>query len=249
MVDATLFAERLELVRNQIDAACTRAGRSPSEVTLVAVSKTHPPEDVLALYQCGQLDFGENRPEEAVEKMGACQQQMPGAAIRWHMIGHVQSRKARLVAGRFVLVHSVDSLKLAGKLSRLAQEAGFQQDVLLEVNISGEPTKYGWQVHGWESSQTVREGLWQDVRQILTEMGGLRVCGLMTMAPIVADPEQVRPVFSGLRQLRDALREGFPAVGWDELSMGMTDDFPVAVEEGATIVRIGRAIFGPRLAR
>lgn len=246
ILNAQELNERLRFVREQIAAACRAAGRSPDTVTLVAVSKTHPPELVAAAWQAGQTDFGENRPEEAVEKIAAVRAKLPGAPVRWHMIGHIQSRKARLVLSRFVLIHSVDSLRLASKLSRLAQDAGETLDVLLEMNTSGEASKYGWQVAGWEESATLRQTLWEDVRQIQA-LPGIRVRGLMTMAPIVAEAEQARPTFAGLRRLRDALAESFPQLDWSQLSMGMTDDFPVAISEGATIVRIGRAIFGPRL--
>ncbi|NPV67941.1 MAG: YggS family pyridoxal phosphate-dependent enzyme [Anaerolineae bacterium] len=238
--------ERLRFVREQIAAACQAAGRSPETVTLVAVSKTQPPDLVVAAWRAGQTDFGENRPEEAVEKITAVSAKLPVAPVRWHMIGHIQSRKARLVLSRFVLIHSVDSLRLASKLSRLAQDAGETLDILLEMNTSGEASKYGWPVAGWEGSATLRQALWEDVRQIQT-LPGIRVRGLMTMAPIVTDAEQARPIFAGLRRLRDALAESFPQVDWSQLSMGMTDDYPVAISEGATIVRIGRAIFGPRL--
>ncbi len=246
IVDAQGLAERLRVVRDQIVAACLAAGRSPETVTLVAVSKTHPPEVVAAAWQVGQTDFGENRPEEAVEKIAAVREKLPGAAVRWHMIGHIQSRKARLVLSRYALIHAVDSLHLAAKLSRLAQEAGESLDILLEMNTSGEASKYGWQAAGWERSATVRQALWADIRDLLA-LPGLKVHGLMTMAPVVAEMELARPTFAGLRRLRDALAESYPQADWSQLSMGMTDDFPVAISEGATIVRIGRAIFGPRV--
>jgi len=244
--DAQGLEQRLQEVRSQIAAACRAAGRSPESVTLVAVSKTQPVELVVAAWQAGQADFGENRPEEAVEKIAAVREHLPDAPLRWHMIGHIQSRKARLVPERFVLIHSVDSLRLAARLSRLAEEAQEPLDVLLEMNTSGEASKYGWQVAAWEDSATVRQALWADVGQILV-LPGLRVRGLMTMAPVVAEAEQTRPVFAGLRCLRDALAGAFPQADWSQLSMGMTDDYPVAISEGATIVRIGRAIFGPRV--
>ncbi|MCD6291077.1 MAG: YggS family pyridoxal phosphate-dependent enzyme, partial [Anaerolineae bacterium] len=154
----------------------------------------------------------------------------------WHMIGHVQSRKAAsVIEGNYVMVHSVDRVKLARRLSRLALQAGRVQDVLLEVNVSGEPTKYGFKP----------EDLVPAVEEIAS-LSGIRVRGLMTMAPIVEDTEQARPVFVALRELRDVMVLRFPELDWSHLSMGMTDDFEVAVEEGATIVRIGRAIFGAR---
>lgn len=240
--------QRLADVQAEIAAACQAAGRSPDEVTLVAVSKTHPAEEVVTAFEAGQVDFGENRPEEAVEKIAQLKTLQPDAGLRWHMIGHVQSRKARLVVGRFVLVHSLDSMKLAEKLSRLAQEEALTLDMLLEINISGEQSKYGFEATKWKNSRSVRESLWDDIQSMLN-MPGIRLRGLMTMAPIVEDQELARPVFAGLRELRDTLRQEFPQSQWDVLSMGMTDDFGVAIEEGATLVRIGRAIFGPRMVR
>ncbi len=253
VVDAAVaegtIAERLARVWEQIEAACQAAGRSTNEITLVAVSKTQPVEAILEAVAAGLTDVGENRPEEAVPKIAAVDASLPEAArLRWHMVGHIQSRKARLVVSRFDLIHSVDSLKLAGKLSRLAEEAGRTLDVLLEMNVSGEATKSGWDAVDWDRVPTTRESLWGDIRSILA-LRGLRLHGLMTVAPLVTDPEMARPTFVALRRLRGALREDFPEVDWGELSMGMTDDFPVAIAEGATIVRIGRAIFGPRVVR
>jgi len=239
---------QLAEVQHQIALACAQAGRDPQDVTLVAVSKTHPAKAVLDALHAGQMDFGENRPEEALGKIAAVADAMgpDERAPRWHMIGHVQSRKARNVVQRFTLVHSVDTLKLAQKLSHLCEERDCRQDILLEINISGEESKSGFAAAGWAQAATVRESLWSDIQSMLA-LPGLRVRGLMTMAPIVEDPEQTRPVFAGLRHLCEALREDFPQSDWPELSMGMTDDYPVAIAEGATLVRIGRAIFGRRL--
>lgn len=240
---------RLAAVQAQIVAACRSADRSPDDVTLVGVSKTHPAQTVLAGFQAGLRDFGENRPEEAASKIPAVQAQLPpGASIRWHMIGHIQSRKARHVLTDYALLHSLDSLKLAEKLARLLpDDPAPPLHVLLEVNVSGEASKYGWQAPDWQHSATTRAALWADVRAILA-LPGLNVRGLMTMAPIVPDAEATRPVFAALRALRDALRQDFPQADWQELSMGMSDDYPVAIQEGATIVRVGRALFGPRAA-
>jgi pyridoxal phosphate enzyme (YggS family) len=161
------------------------------------------------------------------------------------MIGHVQSRKAQEVIGAFDCIHSLDSLKLAERYSRFAVESGRDVAVLLEVNVSGEESKSGFEASGWKHNRTQRESLWNDIRRII-ELPGLHVDGLMTMAPVVEQMEQVRPVFAELRGLREALAADFPAASWKALSMGMTDDYPVAIEEGATLVRIGRAIFGAR---
>jgi hypothetical protein len=156
--------------------------------------------------------------------------------IRWHVIGTIQSRKSGDAVGPFVLIHSVDRLKLAQRLSRDALAAGRVMDVLLEVNVSGEASK-----HGFTAAETLAAA------PELAALAGIRVRGLMTMAPLVEDPQDTRPVFQGLRMVRDELAVIHPRLGWRELSMGMTNDFEVAVEEGATLVRIGSAIFGPRL--
>ena len=238
------IAERIAGVQAAIEHACQRAGRSPESVTLIAVSKTHPPDRIAEAVRAGLRRFGENRVEEAIPKMTAVAE-MVDEPFEWHMIGHVQSRKARYVTADFALLHSLDSLKLAGRLNRALTEQGRVLDVLLEVNVSGEETKHGWDAYNWQERAAARRALWDDVAHILA-LPGLRVCGLMTMAPIVDDPQDARPVFAALRTLRDALANDFPMATWDHLSMGMTDDYPVAIEEGATLVRIGRAIFGPR---
>jgi len=159
----------------------------------------------------------------------------------WHMIGHVQSRKAKQAVALSDVIHSVDSLRLARRLERFATEMDRSVPILLEINVSGEASKYGFAA--WDG--VTREQLIQEAR-LLEPLTHLEVRGLMTMAPIVANPEDARPVFRRLREVRDLLRERLPFAKWTELSMGMTDDFEVAIEEGATIVRIGRAIFGPR---
>lgn len=233
----------LSHVRDTIAVACARVGRDPSQVTLVAVSKTHPASAVLEAAAAGVQHFGENRVEEAQNKIPAVTGAV-SAPLVWHMIGHIQSRKAKDVVPLFQMLHSVDSLKLAGKLSRIAAEAGITLPVLLEVNVSGEESKSGFNGAGWSANPAVKEALWQDVAQI-SALPGLQVRGLMTMAPIVDDMEQARPVFAQLAALRGALVESL-GITLPELSMGMTDDYPVAIEEGATIIRVGRAIFGER---
>lgn len=238
------ITHRLETVRTAIADACTRAGRSPDAVTLVAVSKTHSAAEIAAAVAAGVRHLGENRVEEALPKMQAVAELVTEPPT-WHMIGHVQSRKARYITSGFTLLHSLDSVRLAERLNRTLTAQDNTLDVLLEVNVSGEESKEGWHAHGWRDDPDIRRALWDDVRHLLT-LPGLHVRGLMTMAPIVDDVEQARPVFAGLRELRDALADDFPDAAWDELSMGMTDDYPVAIEEGATLVRIGRAIFGPR---
>jgi hypothetical protein len=240
------MAERLAEVRSRVAAACASVGQPSDAVTLIAVSKTHPVHAILQAADAGQLHFGENRPEEAVEKIAAASAAVPRHRLIWHMIGHVQSRKAKDVVGAFDLIHSLDSVKLAERYARLAEERDVAPpQALLEVNISGEASKAGFAASGWRTDHTVRETLWREIGQI-TALASLRVVGLMTIAPMVADPEMARPVFADLRALRDALAGDFPAATWDVLSMGMTDDFEVAIQEGATMIRIGRAIFGSR---
>lgn len=238
------IAENLSRVCQRIDAACERAGRDRDSVTLVAVSKTHPAQAVLEAVEVGVQHFGENRVEEAVTKIPVVMAETERPVV-WHMIGHIQSRKAKDVPPLFSVVHSVDTFRLAEKLSRAVTERGGSLDVLLEVNVSGEASKAGIAAFGWEYDAGVRAQVWRDVQQIAA-LPGLNVRGLMTMAPIVPDMEQARPVFAALAGLRQALSESLD-VALPDLSMGMTDDYPVAIEEGATLVRIGRAIFGERV--
>lgn len=237
------ITDNIARVRESIDAAAARAGRDPSAVTMIAVSKTHSAASVLEAVTAGVQHFGENRVEEGEAKIPAVTTQTD-APITWHMIGHVQSRKAKDVLPLFPVVHSVDTVKLAERFSRLLIERGGVLDVLLEVNVSGEASKSGFAASGWERDPAVREALYADVRHIAA-LPGLRARGLMTMAPIVERMELARPVFISLRALRDHLSETL-ALALPDLSMGMTDDYPVAIEEGATLVRIGRAIFGER---
>jgi hypothetical protein len=234
------LAERVQRVQLRIAAACQLAGRNLEEVRLVAVSKTRPASDILAAFEAGVQHFGENRVEEAVIKIP----QTAPANLNWHMIGHIQSRKARDVIGPFSLIHSVDRPDLAEKLSRLAVERQVDLPVLVQINISGEASKSGLNAVSWRDDSQRRHDLWDAIRS-LAALPGLQVRGLMTLAPIVAHMEETRPVFKGLAALRDALCADL-TIDLAELSMGMTDDYPVAIEEGATLVRIGRAIFGER---
>ncbi|MGQ9909812.1 MAG: YggS family pyridoxal phosphate-dependent enzyme [Candidatus Flexifilum sp.] len=237
------FTARLHRVRDQIRAACQKAGRSPDEVTLVAVSKTHPADAVVTAIEAGLQHFGENRVEEAAGKIPQMRQ-LTDRPVIWHMIGHVQSRKARDLPGLFALVHSIDTIRLADKLSRALAEAGQTMDVLLEMNVSGEASKAGFAAHNWRNNETIRAQLAESLDAV-ARLPNIRVRGLMTMAPIAEDPETVRWVFADLRELRDWLARS-TGIALPELSMGMTDDFPVAIEEGATLIRIGRALFGER---
>ncbi|MDR5694095.1 MAG: YggS family pyridoxal phosphate-dependent enzyme [Armatimonadota bacterium] len=219
----------IAIVRERIAAAATRAGRNPEEVTLVAVTKGVGIDRVLEAIASGVTHIGENRVQEAAVKFP----HLPPGIVR-HMVGHLQRNKAKLALRLFDLIHSVDSLRLAEELNRRAMDAGVTMDVLIQVNVSGEPTKYG-------ISPEEVEALVEN----MTSFPGLRLRGLMTIAPLGEHAEQARPYFRRLRELGERLRNKVRLEKL-ELSMGMTDDFEVAVEEGATIVRIGRAIFGPR---
>jgi hypothetical protein len=226
------IVDSLTAVRSRMAEAARRAGRNPGAITLVAVSKTKPMAAIAAAYAAGQRDFGENRLEELWEKVEQAQT-LGLTQIRWHLIGTIQSRKTELAVGPFALIHSVDRVKIAKRLSRDATAAGHVLSVLLEVNVSGEASK-----HGFSPAEVTQNA------QQLAALPGLHIHGLMTMAPLVAEPEETRPVFRTLRRLRDALNAA--GYAWPALSMGMTGDFEVAIEEGATLVRIGSAIFGER---
>lgn len=239
------ISRNLARVRERMAEAALRAGRNPAQVTLVAVAKTFPAEDVVAAYRAGVSHFGENRVGEGVAKISAVRAAISGPQPTWHMVGHVQSRKAEDVVAHFDYVHSVDRLKIARRLSRFSQGMGRSLPVLLECNVSGEASKYGFDLQGWERDQARQAAFFTAVEEILA-LPGIQVRGLMTMPPLVDDPETVRPVFASLRALQEALRARFEPHDWRHLSMGMTDDFEVAIEEGATMVRVGRAIFGSR---
>jgi pyridoxal phosphate enzyme (YggS family) len=226
------LAANLAQVRSNIERAAQHSGRSPREITLIAVSKTVSLEAVKIAYNLGVTDFGENRVQDALPKIAEFHPQ----DVRWHMIGHLQSNKASKVVGAFDSVQSVDNLHLAQVLSRHAEEHGKRLPVLLQVNVAGEESKEG--MSPAEAPVLARQ---------IAALPALEVQGLMTIAPLVEDPEEVRMVFRGLRDLRERLRQELPDCGWQHLSMGMTDDYRVAIEEGATIVRIGRAIFGERI--
>jgi pyridoxal phosphate enzyme (YggS family) len=232
VIDAVSLRARLEAVRDRIAHAAERAGRDPASVRLIAVSKTHDADAVRAATDAGQLDFGENKVQEALPKMD----RTADLPIRWHLIGHLQSNKARKAAGRFDAVHSIDSADLARKLDDAAHADGRQLDLLVQVDLAGEVTKHG-----------VRE---DELGSIFAAAGGctaVRVVGLMLLPPAVDDPAGARPYFQALQQLRARLlADGVPAPMLAELSMGMSHDFEIAIEEGATMVRVGTAIFGGR---
>jgi pyridoxal phosphate enzyme (YggS family) len=230
---AETIAQNLAAVHGRIGRAAERARRDPSAVTLVAVTKTFPVERVRLAYEAGVRDFGENRVQEGVAKVASLDR--PDAI--WHLIGHLQTNKAKPAAGAFRMIHSVDSRRVAEALDAEAGKLGRRLDVLLEVNLHGEESKFGFTADG---ALAEAPGI--------ARLPNLRVLGLMTVGPLVEDAEAVRPLFRAVRQLGERVRPlvGDPA-GW-HLSMGMTNDFEVAIEEGATIVRVGRAIFGERTA-
>jgi len=235
------IATNVAVVQARIAAAARRAGRDPAEITLVAVTKTHPPELVAEAVAAGARALGENRVQEAASKIEALRELR--SELRWHLIGHLQRNKAKVAAELFDLVHSVDSLRLAEALARQVAP-GRRLPILLQINVSGEASKEGFALPGGATSAALL-ALLPELEQLVA-LPQLEVRGLMTVAPMVADPEQARPVFKALRELRDELARRLPTARWDELSMGMTDDFEVAISEGATIVRVGRAIFGAR---
>ncbi len=231
----------LERVEARIALACARAGRRRDEITLVAVTKTRPLAEVLAACACGVIHLGENRVEELEARRPEVAAALePEALPTWHMIGHIQSRKAPRAVAVADVIHSVDSIRLASRLNRAAAEVHRLVPVLVEVNVSGEATKYGFDAVSPEAEDALVAELEQ-----LAQFSHLSFQGLMTMAPLVPDAELTRPVFARLGRLRERLQRELPFSNWPELSMGMTDDFPVAIEEGATMVRIGRAIFAP----
>lgn len=224
-------------VHERINQSSIDIGRDPNNIRLIVVTKGHSLESVKAAIKAGARELGENYVGEAQEKIEA----VKDSNIIWHMIGHVQSRKAKSVCQYFSWVHSVDRLKIARRLDRFAEQLDRKIPILLECNVSGEASKYGWPTWNKDS--------WGDFKDRvgkILELPNIIIKGLMTMPPYDPDPEAARPYFQRLRGLREYLREQFPQDDWDELSMGMSIDYEVAIQEGATIVRIGTAILGPR---
>jgi hypothetical protein len=228
-----VIASSLTEVRRRIDAAAHHAHRKPADIRLIAVSKTFPAEDVLAAAAAGQRDFGENRVQEGLEKIDATRS---AGALEWHLIGHLQSNKARKAAASFAWIHSIDSVDLLRKIDDAAAQSGTRPHVLIQVDLAHEATKSGADA--------------ADVPAIArAALAGraVQLAGLMIVPPVAVDPEQARPWFRQLRELRDQLvASGIPAAALRELSMGMSHDFEVAIDEGATMVRVGSAIFGNR---
>lgn len=227
------IAERFAVVRKKMADAATAAGRLPNEIELVAVSKTHPPESIrAAVEEAGQTLFGESRLQEARAK----QPLLPGR-LRWHFVGHLQKNKIRAALPHFELFHGVDSLELARQIQRIAEEEGLRPAVLIEVNVAGEASKFGF------PAATVEAQI-----EDLLALDRLAIEGLMCIPPPGPTPEHSRPFFVQLRELRDRLQTS-ARVGLPQLSMGMSNDYEVAVQEGATLVRVGTALFGERARR
>lgn len=235
------ISSNLEVVLGKIEKAALRSGRKAQDIKLVVVSKAQPINLIRAAYECGIRRFGENYPQEAENKIAELVE-LPG--IEWHMIGHLQSRKVSIIADHFHYIHSIDRMSLAEKLNRAVADQGKILPSFLEVNVSGELSKSGWFAGVPEAWPKILDDF-----SAIAESPNLRILGLMTMPPYFDDPEKARPFFSLLRNLRDYLSSNIPKVRWNELSMGTSGDFEVAIEEGATFVRIGQAILGPRPAR
>lgn len=229
-MDNDSLQSRIDEIYARIDAACVRANRDPKEVQLVAVSKTFPPEVIDEARACGLTLFGENRVQEAIAKAQLC------GSAEWHLIGPLQRNKIRHALSLFTCIHSIDNVRLIEQLASACDETGVRPDILLEVNVAGEASKHGF------SPESVREGIASALAC------GLRVVGLMTVPPWAPEAEASRKYFRQLRELRDALEQEF-SISLPELSMGMSGDFEVAIEEGATFVRVGTALFGARKAK
>lgn len=226
-----MIAESIEKINGEIREICEKCGRSRDDVTLIAVSKTKPVSDIEEALKTGTLDFGENKVQELCSKCEVLPEN-----IRWHLIGHLQRNKVKYVAGKTALIHSVDSLRLAEKIEEESAKREITTDILIEVNVSGEESKFG--VSPDETEDLVRQ---------IAKMEHVRVRGLMTIAPYTSDPESNRGYFRALRQLSvDIKQKNIDNVCMNELSMGMSGDYRVAIEEGATFVRVGTAIFGER---
>ena len=220
-----------EQVEENIRKACKKAGRDRSEVTLISVSKTKPVEMIQTVYDLGSRDFGENKVQEMCEKIEVLPKD-----IRWHMIGHLQTNKVKYIVGKTKLIHSVDSIHLAKEIEKQAEKQNVTVDILIEVNIAEEESKFG--IHKEETVSLIRE---------IASFPHIRIQGLMTIAPFVEDPEDNRAYFKQIRQLSvDIKAQNIDNVSMDILSMGMTGDYMVAIEEGATMVRVGTGIFGER---
>ncbi|MCI8550928.1 MAG: YggS family pyridoxal phosphate-dependent enzyme [Lachnospiraceae bacterium] len=226
-----MLKENLEAVEKRVEEACARAGRKREDVTLIAVSKTKPVPALREIMDCGIVDFGENKVQEMCGKMEEITE-----PLHWHLIGHLQRNKVKYIVDKAYMIHSVDSLRLAQEIQKEAEKQDVTCQVLIEINIGGEESKDG--IPGEEAIPLIRE---------IAQLSRVQVKGLMTIAPPVPQPEDARGYFKEMRKLFEAVKaEQIPGVEMKELSMGMTGDFEVAIEEGATMVRVGTAIFGER---
>lgn len=227
-----VIQENYRAVREKINETCKRVGRKPEEVTLIAVSKTKPLSDIEKLIKIDVIEFGENKPQELRDKFDAV-----STPVRFHQIGHLQTNKVKYIINKAVLIHSVDSIKLASVIEKEAEKRNIHVNVLIEVNYAGEDTKFG----------VSKEEVLPLVKEIAEKYRHINIRGLMTIAPFVDDPEENRPIFKGMHELLlDIKSQNIDNVDMSILSMGMTNDYVVAVEEGATMVRVGTAIFGER---
>ena len=227
-----VIQDNYRAVREKINEACKRVGRKPEEVTLIAVSKTKPLSDIEKLIKIDVIEFGENKPQELREKFDAV-----STPVRFHQIGHLQTNKVKYIINKAVLIHSVDSIKLASVIEKEAEKRNIHVNVLIEVNYAGEDTKFG----------VSKEEVLPLVKEIAEKYRHINIRGLMTIAPFVDDPEENRPIFKGMHELLlDIKSQNIDNVDMSILSMGMTNDYEVAIEEGATMVRVGTAIFGER---
>ena len=227
-----MIKENVAEVEARIQAACERAGRRREEVTLIAVSKTKPVRDIYEVMETGIKDFGENKVQEMCDKMEMIQQ-----PLNWHMIGHLQRNKEKYIVDKATLIHSVDSLRLAQQISQEAQKKSVESNILIEVNVAEEESKFGLSTA--EVIQMVEE---------ISKLPSVHIKGLMTVAPFTDNPEENRPYFRNLKQLAvDIAEKNIDNVTMSVLSMGMTGDYEVAIEEGATMVRVGTGIFGARI--
>ncbi len=237
------IVDNIKRVEDRISAACAVANRDPSEITLIAISKQKPVADIISAVKAGIQHIGENRVEEGIAKIPHVEEKVLGS-LTWHMVGHVQSRKAKPVIQHFDVVQSVDSLRLARRLSRLSSEQNRQLEVMLEINVSGEASKYGFAGYNWYRDAVVKDRMWSELVEMFA-LPYLNVRGLMTMAPYDADELTIRRVFADLFALREEIQVSLN-IPLPDLSMGMTNDFELAIAEGATMIRVGRAIFGDR---
>jgi pyridoxal phosphate enzyme (YggS family) len=237
-----MIKKNLEVVRNNIERTAIRSGRDPSSIRLIVVSKSQSPGLITEAINAGVKNFGENYPEETLKKILVLEKNQ--IDIHWHMIGHLQSRKTQIICDHFHYIHSIDSIHIADKLDKLLEKSNKNLDGLIELNVSGESTKYGFPAWDSESLDNLIPNL-----ELISKFKRFRIKGLMTMPPLFDDPEKCRPYFKRLLDVQIQIKNALPDLDLKELSMGTSIDYSVAIEEGATILRIGQAIFGPRISQ